>query len=111
MAWTCPTCGHDNALTTRNCENCGQFNEAAFRPARGGSGVSTESSSAVQSLTKHVTSVVVTDIRMPFGSMVTFMVKWAIASVPAMVILVIIVFVMLTILATVFGGILGAMLR
>jgi hypothetical protein len=31
--------------------------------------------------------VVVTDIRMPFISMVMFMVKWAIASIPAMVIL------------------------
>jgi hypothetical protein len=29
----------------------------------------------------------VTDIRMPFGSMVLFMVKWAIASIPAFVIL------------------------
>src|SRR6267154_1962088 len=29
----------------------------------------------------------VTDIRMPFGSMVLFMVKWAIASIPAMIIL------------------------
>jgi len=28
--------------------------------------------------------VVVTDIRMPFMSMVTFMVKWALASIPAM---------------------------
>ncbi|MFN3987602.1 MAG: PDZ domain-containing protein [Rhodocyclaceae bacterium] len=32
--------------------------------------------------------VVVTDISMPFSSMVTFMVKWAIASIPAFVILV-----------------------
>jgi len=32
-------------------------------------------------------SVVVTDIRMPFGSMVRFMVKWAIASIPAVIIL------------------------
>lgn len=30
----------------------------------------------------------VTDIRMPFGSMVLFMVKWAIASIPALIILV-----------------------
>lgn len=29
----------------------------------------------------------VTDIRMPFGSMVVFMVKWAIASIPALIIL------------------------
>lgn len=32
--------------------------------------------------------IVVTDIHMPFGSMVTFMVKWAIASIPALIILV-----------------------
>jgi hypothetical protein len=31
--------------------------------------------------------VVVTDIRMSFGSMVIFMVKWAIASIPALLIL------------------------
>ena len=32
-------------------------------------------------------NVVVTDIRMPFGSMVVFMVKWASAAIPALVIL------------------------
>lgn len=31
--------------------------------------------------------VVVTDVAMPFWSMVTFMVKWAIASIPAFLIL------------------------
>jgi len=36
--------------------------------------------------------VVVTDVRMPFGSMVVFMVKWAIASIPAFIILAIIGF-------------------
>ena len=34
--------------------------------------------------------VVVTDIRMSFGSMVVFMVKWAIAAIPAFLILTII---------------------
>ena len=33
------------------------------------------------------TEVVVTDIKMPFGSMVVFMVKLAIATIPAMIIL------------------------
>jgi hypothetical protein len=37
--------------------------------------------------------IVVTDIHMPFGSMVTFMVKWAIASIPALLILVVLGFV------------------
>jgi hypothetical protein len=36
--------------------------------------------------------VVVTDIRMPFLSMVFFMVKWTLASIPALVILTIIAF-------------------
>ena len=31
--------------------------------------------------------VVITDIRMPFGSMVAFMVKWTLASIPAFIIL------------------------
>lgn len=31
--------------------------------------------------------VVITDIRMPFISMVVFMVKWAIAAIPAIIIL------------------------
>ena len=41
--------------------------------------------------------VTVTDIRMPFGSMVLFMVKWAVASIPALIILML--------LGTVFWGI------
>jgi len=31
--------------------------------------------------------VVITDIKMPFMSMVTFMVKWVLASIPAFIIL------------------------
>ena len=31
--------------------------------------------------------VVVTDIQMPFGSMVVFMIKWSIAAIPAAIIL------------------------
>jgi hypothetical protein len=31
--------------------------------------------------------VVVTDIEMPFGSMVRFMIKWAIAAIPAAIVL------------------------
>ena len=34
-------------------------------------------------------NVIVTNIHMPFSSMVTFMVKWALASIPAMIILLI----------------------
>ena len=47
--------------------------------------------------------VVVTDIQMPFSSMVMFMVKWVIAAVPAMIILAILV----TVLGAVFAGLGG----
>ena len=45
--------------------------------------------------------VVVTDIQMPFMSMVVFMVKWVIASIPA--------FFILAIIASIFMGIFGGM--
>lgn len=43
--------------------------------------------------------VTVVDIRMPFGSMVMFMVKWAIASIPAFIILVVLGFFVAAIFA------------
>ena len=45
--------------------------------------------------------VIVTDIKMPFWSMVIFMVKWVIASIPA--------FIILFVLAGIFMGVLGAL--
>lgn len=60
------------------------------------------------------TQVVVTDVRMRFGSMVGFIVKmvgfivkWTIASIPAMIILLLIVGVAVFVLGGMFGGILG----
>lgn len=50
-------------------------------------------------------NVVVVDIKMPFMSMVVFMVKWAIASIPAIIILTVLV----VIFGGIFGGFLGAM--
>lgn len=51
--------------------------------------------------------VSIVDIKMPFWSMVVFMVKAAIASIPAIIILAII----FTILGAIFGGIFGGMGR
>jgi hypothetical protein len=44
--------------------------------------------------------VVVTDIKMPFMSMVVFMIKWAIASIPAFMLL----SILFGIFAMIFGG-------
>ncbi|HET97577.1 MAG TPA: hypothetical protein ENN98_02540 [Desulfurivibrio alkaliphilus] len=44
--------------------------------------------------------VTIVDIRMPFGSMVVFMVKWVLASIPA--------FFILALIGTAVFGVLGA---
>lgn len=48
--------------------------------------------------------VVVTDIEIPFASMVVLMVKWAIAAIPALFILFIIGALLSMILGLIFGG-------
>lgn len=50
--------------------------------------------------------VIVVDLKMSFWSMVVFMVKWAIASIPALIILAVIA----TLVAMVLGGV-GSTLR
>lgn len=52
----------------------------------------------------NITEVHITDIKMPFWSMVMFMVKASIASIPAFIILSIIA----TIIFSVIGGFIGA---
>jgi hypothetical protein len=49
--------------------------------------------------------VIVTDIRMPFESLVAFMVKWAIASIPALIIL----FLLGVVMVGIFGMMIAAM--
>jgi hypothetical protein len=49
--------------------------------------------------------VTVVDIQMPFGSMVLFILKWTLASIPAVIIIMLIAFA----LATVFGGVFAAL--
>ena len=51
-------------------------------------------------------SVVVTDVRMPFLSMVVFIIKWAVAAIPAMIILAVIWVIFLFVISLIFGGLL-----
>ena len=55
-------------------------------------------------MSKDYREVVVTNIKMPFGSMVVFMVKWAIATIPALIILSVVGSFFFGILSAVFGG-------
>jgi hypothetical protein len=49
--------------------------------------------------------VIVSDIEMPFLSMVVFIIKWTIAAIPAMIVL----FIIAALAAVFFGGIFHAM--
>ena len=55
-------------------------------------------------MSKDYSEVVVTNIKMPFGAMVVFMVKWAIATIPALIILSLVGSIVFGILSTIFGG-------
>jgi hypothetical protein len=46
----------------------------------------------------------IVDVSMPFGSMVVFMLKWAIASIPATIILAVIFIVVAAVIGLMFGG-------
>lgn len=51
--------------------------------------------------------VVVVDVQMPFMSMVAFMVKWTLASIPALIILAVIAAVLAGMFAGLFSGFAG----
>jgi hypothetical protein len=48
--------------------------------------------------------VVVTDIKIPFWSMVVLMVKWALAAIPAIIVLIVIGSILSMIMGALFGG-------
>ena len=48
--------------------------------------------------------IVLTDIDMPFGSMVVFLIKWMLASIPALIILWLIFIAIFLVLSLIFGG-------
>lgn len=62
-------------------------------------------------MNKGAQPVVVVDLNMSFSSMVVFMIKWAIASIPAMIVLFLIGMVLVAMLAGTFGGLAGLLAK
>jgi len=81
----CPNCNNTNIQAdATKCGECGSvFKDYEESAPEGVTGLASKSNNQ---------NVTVTDIKMPFGSMVEFMVKWAIASIPAFIILLVIGF-------------------
>jgi uncharacterized membrane protein YdjX (TVP38/TMEM64 family) len=55
-------------------------------------------------MANHVQEIVVTDVKIPFVSMVVLLVKWALAAIPAIIILVSISVAISMIFGALFGG-------
>ena len=77
----CPNCFIDNNKDAVKCE-CG-YQFIGYKP-------SADADNSININTNKnigISNVIIEDINMSFGSMVLFMVKWAIASIPAFIIL------------------------
>lgn len=61
----------------------------------------------IADMNKGAQPVVVVDLSMSFSSMVVFMIKWSIASIPAMIVLFLIGMVLFALFAGAAGGLLG----
>src|SRR5262245_11201166 len=98
----CPQCGKYSVPGPANCEQCGTSLRGAARVEVDQSTATTGASPAGV-VPVNISRVVVTDFDMPFGSMVMFMAKWALASIPAFLVL----FVLGMILFSVLTGLNG----
>lgn len=100
----CPKCGNWSTSSGRYCLQCGADlanpTSASARTAALSAAQSTPTAFA------GAQKVVVTDINMTFGSMVVFMIKWALAAIPAIIILSLI----LGIVSAILGGLAGSIL-
>jgi hypothetical protein len=102
----CRFCTKEILDASRVCEHCGaELAPAAHQidPHPG----SIPIARAPELLTAQIARVSVVDINMPFASIVGFMVKWAIAAIPAFLILVVIGFL----LSVFLGGLARGLLR
>lgn len=124
----CPACKYELTMTEQTanegkCPSCGIYfakYQARMRRESGEPGATDEPSPAapvrpVASVAQSAQDfrnlpirgpvpVVVTDIEMRFGSMVVFMVKWALAAIPAMIILTALAVIMFVMMGAMFSS-------
>jgi hypothetical protein len=92
----CRFCGQEIQDASRVCEHCGRDLMPSHAPEA--PPLASAPSSPVAPPT--IARVSIVDVNMPFASMVGFMVKWAIAAIPA--------FLILAVIGAVLAGILAA---
>ncbi len=111
MTFTCPHCGQSLELDDQHagreiqCPACGRYIKSPGQPSGPPTPPPSPATSAPPTYPKQAPvppqRVHVIDFEMPFGSMVMFMIKWALAAIPAMIILCL---VYMLIVGTLIGG-------
>lgn len=86
----CESCGAPTSENFGNhhivvCQSCSEKMPGQKEFGAGGSSKISKDQTILKS--QRINTVVVSDIEMPFMSMVKFMVKWALASIPAFIVL------------------------
>ncbi len=111
MTFTCPHCSQSLELDDHHagrefqCPSCGRYIKAPGQPSTPSTPPPTPATAAPPTFPRPAPTppqrVHVIDFDMPFGSMVMFMIKWALAAIPAMIILFL---VYMLIAGTLIGG-------
>ena len=95
----CPKCSERNRISRTNCKICGFKLREDEVPAIA---KSTKDETLVISANQE--GIIIKDIQMPFGSMIVFMVKWALASIPAFIIISVIIAICLSVFTGLLAG-------
>ena len=90
MSKKCLVCDKSNPDEAKYCKKCGTFISETTREKP-----------KIKSATRETTHVVIADMKIPFASMVILMVKWVIASIPAIIILFLIGLVIFSVLGAI----------
>ena len=90
----CSHCGTDTLRGPATCPKCGT-------PLRDAQVIQVDKPTSTKRLPEPVSVV---DIRMPFWSMVEFMIKWAVAAIPAILILTVLGAVIIGVIVGLFAG-------
>lgn len=117
----CPKCHHEPTMTEMKlnpgtCPSCGVIYEKYIQALKRQALLARQQNKPAAEVVTKATSgagdqsqqVVITDIRMNFISMVIFMVKWAFAAIPAMIIIFLIVGMMGALFTGVVAGFMGS---
>lgn len=115
---TCPKCDAKILNSKTVCDECGASIEdmptiehsttiSDYNEVTNQLKALNEKVTSIEINTRNNGSVIISDVNMTFGSMVVFMIKWAIAAIPAAIIL----FILGWFFMIMFSGLFGALLR